>query len=68
MLCTHRLLMPRNSVVTKALKLSRVPPASNRHSYPQEGLPRGVGVSQNHGDVALRDVVSGHGGGGLGGL
>ena len=35
-------------------------------------LPREVEESpsmelfQNHGDVALRDVVSGHGGGGLG--
>ena len=35
-------------------------------------LPRGVvgspslEVFQNHGDVALRDVVSGHGSGGLG--
>jgi len=37
----------------------------------QHTLPRGVlespslGVSKNHGDVALRDVVSGHGGGRL---
>ena len=36
------------------------------HSCPGSGgvtIPGGV---QSHGDVALRDVVSGHGGGGLG--
>ena len=34
----------------------------------REGGSPSLGVSQNHGDVALRDVGSGHGGGGGGGF
>ena len=36
------------------------------HSCPGSGGVTVPGGVQSHGDVALRDVVSGHGGGGLG--
>ena len=43
--------------------------AERKEDLVQNRLPREVveslGVFQNHGDVALKDVVGGHGGGGL---
>ena len=46
------LLAPSETPARLLRTLSSVPPVP-------------LGVLQNHGDVALRDVVSGHGGGGL---
>ena len=50
-------------ILGKKISLERV--MMQRHSCPGRWWGHRLEVFQNHGDVAMRDVVSGHGGGGM---